>query len=847
MKRLVIGILAHVDAGKTTLSEGLLYAAGAIRQRGRVDHGDAFLDTNAMERQRGITIFSKQAMLEAEDFSFTLLDTPGHVDFSAEMERSLRVMDYAVLVISGADGVQSHTETLWKLLKHYDVPTFLFVNKMDLPTASKKQMLAELSARLDTGCIDFEERNASFFETAAMESNMLLDAYLETGTLSPEILADAISAREIFPCYFGSALKHEGVSEFLEEIARFTQEKQYPSAFGAKIFKITEDDRGQRLTHMKITGGQLPVKAELEGEAWKSKINEIRIYSGAKYKSVPVGVAGSVCVIPGLDKTFPREGLGIEKTEEPLLSEPVLTFGVDLPGGTDILSALSIFRKLEEEETQMHVLWNPALSKIDVQVMGEVQLEVIKEILRTRFSLPVTFTKGSIIYKETIADRVEGVGHFEPLRHYAEVHLRLEAGKRGSGLMFDTDCSEDVLAKNWQRLILTHLGEKIHKGVLTGAPLTDVKITLLTGKAHPKHTEGGDFRQATYRAVRQGLMQAESILLEPWYTFALEIPQEMVGRAMTDLERMGATFSPPEPGETCFVLRGRAPISKMREYHMDVVAYSHGRGRLTCAYGGYDVCTDAETVIREIGYDPEGDVENTADSVFCSHGAGVLVKWDAVFSHMHLAPADGEKKEEPAPFTGASYQKLSADDASLLAIYERTYGKIKERTYHTMHTPKPVAPYKGKTKPQGPVYLLVDGYNIIFAWEELAEIAKENLETARSILLHRLCNYQAIRKNNVIVVFDAYKVKGGVGSVEQMHGNRIVYTKEARTADAYIEKTSKVLSKAYRVRVATSDRLEQIIVFGHGTERVSAAEFLKEVEHGEQEMRDFIEKHNRDV
>ncbi len=840
MKRLVIGILAHVDAGKTTLSEGLLYAAGAIRSMGRVDHGDAFLDTDKIERQRGITIFSKQAMLETDAVSFTLLDTPGHVDFSAEMERSLRVLDYAILVISGADGVQSHTETLWKLLRHYDIPTFIFVNKMDLPTASKTEMLTKLQQRLDGGCLAFGEEDDAFFENVAMQSSTLLDAYLANGVLSDDEIASSVAARQIYPCYFGSALRNTGVGEFFAGVCRYTLQKEYPTAFGAKVFKITEDDKGQRIAYMKITGGSLPVKTQLEGKNWSRKVNELRVYSGIKYAQVQAAMPGSVCAVPGLDKTYPGEGLGFEKEDEALLSEPVLTYGVVLPEGTDVLSALAIFRKLEEEETQMHVLWNELLAKIDVQVMGEVQLEVLTEILNSRFGLSVEFTNGSIIYKETIRNTVEGVGHFEPLRHYAEVHVLLEPGKRGSGVEIAVNCSEDILAKNWQRLIVTHLAEKTHRGVLTGSPVTDIKITLVAGKAHIKHTEGGDFRQATYRAVRQGLMQAESELLEPWYSFVLEVPPQSVGRALTDLERMGAAFSAPVPGEILSTISGRAPISQMREYHTAVLGYTHGKGRLSCTYGGYDVCKNAEMVISEIGYDAEADLANTADSVFCSHGAGNLVKWDEVFAHMHIPTLAQKKEAESEPVRRAQYQKILADDATLLEIYERTYGKIQQRTPHTMHTPKPVQSYKGKPVPQGPTYLLIDGYNIIFAWDALSEIAKESLETARAILINRLCNYQAMRKNNVILVFDAYRVKGSVREIEKIHGISVVYTKEAETADAYIEKTTKELAKQYRVRVATSDRLEQIIVFGHGTQRVSAAEFLAEVEAAEKEMRDFI-------
>ncbi len=845
MKRLVVGILAHVDAGKTTLSEGLLYTVGAIRNLGRVDHGDAFLDTDTLERARGITIFSKQAMLSTDEVSITLLDTPGHVDFSAEMERSLRVLDYAILVISGAEGVQSHTETLWKMLAHYDVPTFIFVNKMDLPSASKEERMAEIAERLSTGAVIFGAEDEAFYENIAMQSAPLLETFLENGSISEGEIAEAISMRQVFPVYFGSALKNEGVREFFEGFCRYTREKEYPREFGAKVFKIAEDDKGQRLTYMKITGGSLPIKTVLEGKSWQSKVNELRLYSGARFTRIQEAMPGSVCAVPGLLGTYAGEGLGIEEEDPSLLSEPVLTYAVELPEGTDALSALAIFRKLAEEETRMYVLWNPLVQKIDVQVMGEVQLEVLKSILETRFALSVAFTDGSIIYKETIKNTVEGVGHFEPLRHYAEVHLLLEPGKRGSGIQILADCSEDMLAKNWQRLVLTHLEEKTHMGVLTGSPITDIKITLVSGRAHIKHTDGGDFRQATYRAVRQGLMQAESVLLEPWYSFTLSVPGESLGRALTDLERMGAVFSAPEVGEQTSVVRGRGPVSRMLKYHTEVLAYTHGKGRLSCAFSGYDVCPDAIRVIEEIGYRAEADVENSADSVFCSHGAGNLVPWDEVFSYMHVPTIAQQKEEESVPKEPIRRVSRAADDDTLLAIYERTYGKVQRRMPDVLRTPKKTeATYKGKETPKGPEYLLVDGYNIIFAWEALSEIAKENLEAARECLIQRLCNYQAMRKNNVILVFDAYRVRGSMREIEKVHGISVVYTKEAETADAYIEKTTRELVKHYRVRVATSDRLEQIIVFGQGTQRVSAAEFLAEVETAEQEMRAFIDAYN---
>ncbi len=845
MKRLVVGILAHVDAGKTTLSEGLLYTVGAIRSLGRVDHKNAFLDTDSLERARGITIFSKQAVLSTDAEEITLLDTPGHVDFSAEMERSLRVLDYAILVISGAEGVQSHTETLWKMLGHYNVPTFVFVNKMDIASSSEEAVMAEINERLSPAAVPFGKENEAFFENVAMQSAPLLETFLENGSIPDTAIAAAVAAREVFPVWFGSALKNEGVREFFEGVCSFTEEKVYPAEFGAKVFKIAEDEKGGRLTYMKITGGSLPVRTVLEGENWKSKVSELRIYSGAKFLRVQEAAAGSICAIPGLPGTFPGEGLGTEESDPALLSEPVLTYAVELREGTDVLSALAIFRKLAEEETRMYVLWNPLLQKIDIQVMGEVQLEVLKSILEMRFGLLVEFTNGSIIYKETIKNTVEGVGHFEPLRHYAEVHLLLEAGKRGSGLTFASDCSEDFLAKNWQRLILTHLAEKTHVGVLTGSPITDMKITLVSGRAHNKHTEGGDFREATYRAVRQGLMQAESELLEPWYAFVLEVPRDALGRALTELEMMGAELRAPEVGEEKSVVRGRAPVSKMREYHAKVLEYTRGRGRLSCTFAGYDTCPEAPRVIEEIGYRADADTANSADSVFCSHGAGYLVPWNEVFSHMHIESIAKQKEEEAKAAAPVRRPRAAADDETLLAIYERTYGKVQRRMPDVLRTPKkPEATYKGKERPMGPEYLLVDGYNIIFAWESLSEIAKENLEIARAHIIERLCNYQAMRKNNVIVVFDAYRVRGAVREVEKVHGISVVYTKEAETADAYIEKTTRELVKHYRVRVATSDRLEQIIVFGQGTERVSASEFLDEVLRAEEEMRAFINAYN---
>jgi len=844
MKKLVVGILAHVDAGKTTLSEAMLYSTGETRKLGRVDHGDAFLDTNQIEKDRGITIFSKQALISLEDTEITLVDTPGHVDFSAETERTLRVLDYAILVISGSEGVQSHTETLWSLLRHYDIPTFIFVNKMDLAVSDKQEILKELAEKLHNGCVDFSNLEDQF-ENIATLSGELLDEYLLTETISESSLQKAIAGRELFPCFFGSALKMEGVSAFLEGLNNYTREKEYGEEFGAKVFKISEDEKGVRLSFMKITGGKLQVKSTIGTKEWEQKVNELRIYSGAKYKTVQEAAAGTVCAIPGLTKTYPGEGFGIEPAAGDLILEPVFTYSVNLPPETDMTQALSIFKKLEEEETQMHVLFNDHLQKIDVQIMGEVQLEVIKHILKTRFGLEAEFTHGSIIYKETIKNVVEGVGHYEPLRHYAEVHLLLEPAERGSGLSFSSSCSEDVLDKNWQRLILTHLREKTHLGVLTGSPLTDVKITLINAKAHQKHTEGGDFRQATYRAVRQGLMQAESVLLEPYYSFCLEVPMSQTGRAMTDLQQMEASFGSPIVKGSMSVLEGCAPISKIGDYHAAVLAYTHGQGKFTCQFKGYEPCSNQAEVIKSIGYDCMADLENTPNSVFCSHGSGFTVPWDEVFEHMHIPAMSLTPEDEILSQTPVKQNKWVAGDEELLKIFENTYGAIKRDLPRPMQTPKAVPlAYKAKQRPTGPEYLLIDGYNIIFAHDELRKIAEDSLEDARNVLLHRLSNYRAIKQNNIILVFDAYKVKGGQREIETLHGITIVYTKEAETADSYIEKTTKELCKNYRVKVATSDSLEQMIIFGHGAVRVSAAEFYDDLLNTEKEMRDMIEKNN---
>ena len=858
MKRLVIGILAHVDAGKTTLSEGMLYRAGETRRLGRVDHGDAFLDTYALERERGITIFSKQALLHLDGAEITLLDTPGHVDFSTEMERTLQVLDYAVLVVSGTDGVQSHTETLWRLLERYRVPTFLFVNKLDLPGAGRGALLAEVQARLDGGCADFgaDRPRGALEESVALCSEELMERYLEAGALEDGEIAEAVAKRRVFPCFFGSALRLEGVDAFLAGLARYTREPPRREAFGAKVYKIGWDEQGVRLTYLKVTGGSLRVKAAVsgsrEGEPWEEKVNQLRVYTGAKFRTVEEALPGMVCAAAGLSCTRPGEGLGAEPDSGLPSLRPVLGYRVELPRGVDAHTALTRFRQLEEEDPQLHVVWNEALQELHVQLMGEVQLEVLGSLVRERFGMEVGFGQGSILYRETIASTVEGVGHYEPLRHYAEVHLLLEPGERGSGLRFASACREDDLDRNWQRLILTHLEEKTHPGVLTGAPITDMKITLAAGRAHQKHTEGGDFRQATYRAVRQGLRRAESVLLEPWYDFRLELPSEAVGRAMSDLQRMGGSFAPPETEGDRSVLTGSAPVSEIRGYQMEVTGYTRGRGRLSCSLRGYEPCHNAEEVIAAAGYDCDADLDNPADSVFCAHGAGFLVKWDEVPAHMHLESVLGAPKE-PAGVPGeraaerraADYCAMVAEDRELLEIFERTYGPIRRDPRKAFRPVRreparrpPSQPPKGL---DGPEYLLVDGYNIIFAWDDLNALAQENLDAARGRLVDLLCNYRGFRQCEVIVVFDAYRVKGNPGEVERVHNISVVYTKEAETADMYIEKVTRELGKHNRVRVATSDALEQLIILGHGALRISADAFREEVAQVEQAIREYLE------
>lgn len=851
MKRLVIGMVAHVDSGKTTLSEGILFRSGEIRKPGRVDHGNAFLDTDSMERTRGITIFSKQAVTKLDNSEITLLDTPGHVDFSAEMERALQAIDYAVLVISGTDGVQSHTETLWQLLIRYNIPTFIFVNKMDISFLTKESLLKELRERLSPYCVDLSEHRdiSELNEDLAECSEDMMNSFLDKGEILDEQIAKAIKNREVFPCCFGSALKIEGVDRLISLIDKYTLQPLYGNEFGAKVYKITQDEQGNRLTHLKITGGVLKVRSVIEGVDWQEKINQIRIYSGAKYSTVDELPAGAVCAVTGLTKTYAGEGLGIERNASSPLLEPVLTYKINLPPKTDVQIVLPKLHKLEEQEPQLHIIWNERLQEIHVQLMGEIQLEILKKMIFDRYALEVSFDRGSISYKETIEAPVEGVGHYEPLRHYAEVHLLMEPGERGTGLQFYTDLQRDSLDINWQRLILTHLEEKIHIGVLTGSPITDMKITLVAGKAHLKHTEGGDFRQATYRAVRQGLRSARSVLLEPWYDFRLEIPSECVGRAMTDLQRMESEMEQPLTNGEMTLISGSAPVSAMRDYHTEVISYTHGKGRLNCIPKGYYPCHNTDEVIADIGYDPDSDTDNTADSVFCSHGAGVIVKWDEAPSRMHVDSGIrfGQKDEivQDAPVTQqliSSYKQRMATDKELMDIFERTYGKINRDPRQAMRKPQnePKLP-KLPTPPKGPEYLLVDGYNIIFAWDELKLLAKENLDLARNRLINILCNYRGFRQCNLILVFDAYKVKGNHREIEEVGGINIVYTKEAETADMYIEKVAHELGRKNRVRVATSDSVEQIIIMGSGGIRVSASEFYDEVKAVEKAIREIIE------
>ena len=846
-KNISVGLLAHVDAGKTTLSEAMLYRCGAIRTLGRVDHGDAFFDTDSVERDRGITVFSKQAVMEYDGCRMTLIDTPGHVDFSAEAERCLSVLDYAVLIISGPSGVQGHTHTLWQLLRRYRIPTFLFVNKMDAAGTDRAALLDQLQAQLDENCLDFTARDD---EQLALCDEALMERYLETGEIADADIAAHIAKREIFPCFFGAALHLDGVDALLDGLVRYTQEPSWPREFSARVFKIARDPQGARLTFLKVTGGELKVKTPLKGDGWEEKADQLREYSGTKFTLLQSAPAGTICAVTGLSKTMPGDGLGKSQAGEKPVLQPVLEYRLLLEDGGDVQAAFAQLRQLEEEDPQLHLLWHARLREIRVQLMGEVQMEVLQRKIFERFGLRVCFDEGNIVYRETIEAPVVGVGHYEPLRHYAEVQLLLEPMEPGSGLQFDTMCSEDTLARNWQRLIFTHLAEKEHPGVLTGAPVTDLRITLLAGRAHEKHTEGGDFRQATYRAVRQGLRKAKSVLLEPWYTFRLELPSDAVGRAMTDIQRMQGSFDPPETAEGGIaVLRGSAPVRLLRGYQREVTSYTRGRGRLFCQTDGYRPCAEQQAIVQQIGYDPERDLDNPTGSVFCAHGAGFEVKWDEVDGCAHLPLFDMRPKPAAPERIVRSVASGGAPELEkeLLSIFERTYGAIRRRDVLPMMALR--SEHKRELLQQlepADEYLLVDGYNIIFAWDELKEIARDNLDAARHMLMNDLCNYQGYRGCALILVFDAYRVPQNLGAVEKYHNIYIVYTREAETADQYIERvTYELRSRRRRVRVATSDSLEQLIILGHNAERVPAEHFHDEVMAALREIERILDENSR--
>ena len=938
-KQISLGVLAHVDAGKTTLSEGLLFKCGRIRKIGRVDHKDAYLDTYELERERGITIFSKQAVFSMGAFNVTLLDTPGHVDFSAEMERTLQVLDYAILVINGADGVQGHTQTLWRLLNQYQIPTFLFVNKMDQDGTNRESLLEELKKKLSENCVDFrgeldccgaEEGSDikgtvdkagevhgtdEFLENIAVCEEALMEQFLDTGIIVKKDVARLILERKLFPCFFGSALKMEGVDAFIRGMETYMAAPVYPSEFGAKVFKIARDDQGNRLTYMKITGGSLKVKETLtnagrkgipDEEIWEEKVDQIRIYSGAKFEMLKEAEAGTVCAVTGLTETYPGEGLGGERESVMPVLEPVLNYQIILPEGCDAHKMLKSLKELEEEEPQLHIMWDEQLGEIHAMLMGEVQIEILKHLIWERFHVAVEFGTGNIVYKETIAAPVEGVGHFEPLRHYAEVHLLLEPGERGSGLQFFTAASEDQLDRNWQRLILTHLEEKEHLGVLTGSPITDMQITLLTGRAHQKHTEGGDFRQATYRAVRQGLKKAKTVLLEPYYSFRLELPAENVGHAMTDIQRMQGSFQGPETEGELAVITGSAPVAKMRDYQSQVISYTRGKGHLTCTLKGYEPCQDQEQIAQEIGYDSERDLDNPTGSVFCAHGAGFVVPWYEVEEYMHLDGAeiqdwdDGydDSDDSSTGTAGASGRGYSGqgkntystsygtgnnsrgkytsmygsyeEEKELKAIFEKTFGPVKSKKYNSnsrsfgnlengssfsgnsgkrsQSSELPGKTSQGAWRNSNPAihrddYLLVDGCNIIFAWEDLRDLAQADFHAAQTRLMDILSDYQGIKGCILILVFDAYRVEGHPEETFQYHNIHVVYTREAETADQYIERTVHKIGRKHNVTVATSDGLEQIIIMGQGAARISARGFKEEIASAKQQMREEWQEH----
>ena len=850
MKHICIGVMAHVDAGKTTLLEAMLFKGGATRRLGRVDHQNAFLDTDEQERARGITIFSKQAELALPEASITFLDTPGHVDFSAEMERTLQVLDFALLLVSGTDGVQSHTRTLWQLLRRYRIPTFLFVNKMDLPGKGKDGIMEELRRELSEGCVAFDEETAALHEELALLDEGLMEQVLETGKLEDAQIAELIAGRRVFPCFFGAALRMEGVDGLLSALQRYTKEPRYPAEFSAQVYKIARGEKDERLTFLKVTGGTLAVKQVLRGEDWEEKADQLRLYSGSKFTLLQAAPAGTICAVTGLSQTQAGEHLGSGKGAAAPVLEPVLEYRMHVDTD-DVQGAYLKLRRLEEEDPQLHLLWDHQLREIRVQLMGAVQMEILQKLVKSRFDLSVSFDEGNIVYKETIVAPVEGVGHYEPLRHYAEVHLLLEPGEPGSGIVLDTMCSEDVLARNWQRLIFTHLQEAVQPGVLTGSPVTDLRITIISGKAHLKHTEGGDFRQATYRAVRQGLRKAQSVLLEPWYSFRLEVPANFVGRAMTDLERMHAVVSAPEVEEARAVVSGAGPVRLLRGYTAEVTAYTRGQGRISYQPDGYKPCPEQDEIVQRIGYDPERDLLHPTGSVFCAHGAGFEVKWDEVDRMAHLPLLDFREKEEKAEAPKRIVRSIAQGGApelekELLSIFERTYGQIKRRDV------LPMMALRSQDKREllaqmepAEEFVLVDGYNIIFAWDELKEIGRDSLDAARHVLMNLLCNYQGYRGCNLILVFDAYKVPQNLGTVEKYHNIFIVYTQEAETADSYIERVTYELRGRKKVRVATSDNLEQLIILGHGAVRVSAKSFHDEVMQTQQEIARIIAQNNQ--
>ena len=847
MKRICIGVMAHVDAGKTTLLEAMLYRGGATRRLGRVDHQDAFLDTDEQERARGITIFSKQAELALPEADITFLDTPGHVDFSAEMERTLQVLDYALLLVSGTDGVQSHTRTLWQLLRRYQIPTIVFVNKMDLPGKGRDGILQELRQELSENCAAFDADEAVLHEELSLLDEALMEQVLKTGRLEDAQIAGLIAKRRVFPCFFGAALQLQGVDELLSALQRYTVEPSYPAEFSAQVYKIARGEKDERLTFLKVTGGCLRVKQALRAEDWEEKADQLRLYSGNKYTLLQQARAGMVCAVTGLSRTQAGEHLGAGRPAQAPVLEPVLEYRMHADTD-DLQGAYLKLRRLEEEDPQLHLVWDHQLREIRVQLMGPVQMEILQRLIAARFGLSVRFDEGNIVYKETIAAPVEGVGHYEPLRHYAEVHLLLEPGEPGSGIVLDTMCSEDVLARNWQRLIFTHLQETVQPGVLTGSPITDLRITLVSGKAHLKHTEGGDFRQATYRAVRQGLMKAESVLLEPWYAFRLELPAECVGRAITDIQCMQGDYEPPETDGAQTILRGAAPVRLLRGYPTAVTAYTKGRGRLQLRVDGYRPCKEQDAIVKAIGYDPARDLENPASSVFCSHGAGYEVKWQDVddAAHLPLLRFGGPVKPAPQRIVRSVAPGGAPElEKELLAIFERTYGAIRRRDV------LPQMMLRSEDKREflaslGPAddFLLVDGYNIVFAWDELKELSRTSLDTARHVLMNLLCNYQGYRGCTLILVFDAYKVPQGLGSVEKYHNIHIVYTRQAETADQYIERLSFELRGRRRVRVATSDNLEQLIILGHGAERISAKHLHDEVYQAQAEIDRILKQNN---